>query len=240
DHRFLLDNIVMLSRTYSKRGDLRSAERFLMEGNALTTQNQLRLEEMGIYKELSKLYKRKGETRKSLFYQTKYIHLKDSVYNEVQTNNLMRLHAEGLEKEHKTQLAAQERTMQLKDESINKQRIINILIGVVCIFLSILIYMLIGIFNDRKRTNALLLKKVKDRTAELERNRLDLLNAIAEQGTTLIQLKSTLSISVKSMHELCSTEISGTPDADSNKYFTEIDGITRNVSRSLENLWLEQ
>ncbi|HEY3402821.1 MAG TPA: tetratricopeptide repeat protein, partial [Ohtaekwangia sp.] len=120
-HRFLFDAIIYLAKIYLKRGDLTSAEQFLMEGNTLTTQNHFDLEEMKVYKELIALFRARDEIRKLPFYQAKYIQLNDSIYNETKTNNLMHLHAEDREKEYKTQLAAQERTMQLKDEIISKQ-----------------------------------------------------------------------------------------------------------------------
>ncbi len=238
-HRFVLDNIIYLSKIYLKLGDVLKAEQFLGEGEEMANKTLLQLEEMKIYEELSALYKAKGDNRKLSFYQTKYIQKNDSIYNQNQTGNLMQLHAEATEKEYKTQFASQEKMMGLKDEIINKQLGINLLIGFALILLAIVVYVLIRILNDRKLANTLLIKKVNERTSELERNHKEILSAIKHRDNALAQWENTIALSVTSIRDLCSVATSAELDTDDQRYFTEIDGITKKVSDSLDSILLK-
>src|SRR6188768_4073670 len=96
--------------------------------------------------------------------------MKDIVSNDIQTNNLMRLHTEAVEKENKTQLTSQEQSLQLKAQIIKTQLGIIILIGTTVVLLIVLIYVLTKIFLQRRDANYLLNKKVVERSVELLRN----------------------------------------------------------------------
>ena len=57
---------------------------------------------MQLYGQLAKIYEKIGTFQRSLIYQSKYIELiKDSVYTEELTKNLMRVEAEFKERESK-------------------------------------------------------------------------------------------------------------------------------------------
>ncbi len=234
--RFIFDNIICLSKIYLKQGVLSSAEKFLEEGEGLIKISDFDLEEMKLYEQFRSLYKIKRNYKKLSLYQEKYIQMKDSVSNETQTNNLMRLHAESAEKENKTQLASQEQTLQLKEEIINKQLGINVLIGFAVALLAILIYVLIKIFLQRKEANYLLNKKVLERSDELLQNQQSLTLAIEQRDLALAKLSVDLSNAIESMKSLCVAGVNMKTDPSTQRYFEEINTTTSTLSMSLQGI----
>ncbi len=236
NQRFIFDDIIYLSQIYLKQGKFTTAEKFLLEGERMTIASHFDLEEMKLYEEFCSLYKAKTNYSKLSIYQKKYIDMKDSVSNNTQTNNLMRLHAEASDKENKAQLASQEKTLQLKDEIINKQLGINTLIGFIVALLAILIYVLIKIFKQRKKANYLLNKKVLERSEELLQNQLSLTFAIERRDLALAKLSMDLNSAIESMKSLCTAGVNMKSDPSTQRYFEEINSTTSNLSMSLQSI----
>ena len=66
---------------------------------------------------------------RTAFYQQKYIQLKDSVYSEELTINLMKIEADYQERENRAKIEAQGQVLQLKEEIIKRQQILNIVVS---------------------------------------------------------------------------------------------------------------
>ncbi|MEO7988309.1 MAG: tetratricopeptide repeat protein [Chryseolinea sp.] len=236
DQRYIFENINGLSEIYLMQGKLALAEIFLIEGEKMSNTSNFDAEEMILYKRFCSLYMAKRNYKKLSFYQEKYIQMRDSVSNESQTNNLMRLHAEASEKENKAQLTSQEQTLQLKDEIINKQFGINVLIGFAIALLAIFIYVLVKIFHQRKEANYLLNIKVIERSDELSSNYENLKLALEQRDTTLAQLNKDLNNSIESMRTLCTAGVKVEIDKNALQYFNEISATTSSLSKSLHNI----
>lgn len=239
NHRYVFDNIIVLSQIYLKQNDLASAERFLLEGEKMTEASHFDLEEMKLYQELCTLYKAQGNYKKLSFYQENYMQMKDSVSNDAQTNNLMRLHAEATKKENKIQLVAQEQALQLKDQIINKQLGINVLIGIAVTLLALLIYILIKIFLQRRDNHYLLIQKVRERSDELLKNQQSLKLAIEQRDSALARLGHDLNHSMQSIRSLCSAGSEKPTDSNTLRYFDEINITTLTLSNSLDSILTE-
>jgi tetratricopeptide (TPR) repeat protein len=237
--RLLFDNIIYLSKIYLKRGNISATQKFLSEGERMTKESHFDLEEMSLYQQLCALYSAKGNYNKLSLYKEKYIQIKDSIYTQNQTSNLMRLHAEASEKGNKTQLASQEQTLQLKDQIINKQSLANILTGIAVVLLATLIHVLTKIFLRRREANYLLNKKVLERSDELLQNQQSLKIAIEQRDVALTRLSQDLSNSIESMRSLCSAGSEMEADSNARRYFNEINITTRNLSNSLSNILSE-
>ncbi len=238
NQRYIFENINDLSEIYLMQGKLTLAEIFLMEGEKMSNTSNFDAEEMILYKRLCSLYMAKRNYKKLSFYQEKYIQMRDSVSNESQTNNLMRLHAESAEKENKAQLTSQEQTLQLKDEIINKQLGINTLIGFAIALLAILIYVLIKIFLQYKEASYLLNKKVIERSDDLLRNYEKLKLALHQRDLALAKLNYDFSNSIESMRSLCLAGTKANKDLNTQRYFNEINITTSNLSNSLSSISL--
>jgi tetratricopeptide (TPR) repeat protein len=168
DRRFQFDNIIMLSKIYQSDGRLLQAEKYLREAEKLVPEASYNLEVIKLYKQFSTLYEKMGNERQMVFYQKKYITLRDSVYNENYTNGLMRVQADYLERENKEKIASQQEALNLKDEIIVRQRLLSILVVISSLLLIFLVYVLYKNNKQRKIANQLLDQKVMERTEELE------------------------------------------------------------------------
>lgn len=184
DRRFQFDNIIMLSKIYQADGQLLKVEKYLREAENLVPDASYNLEVIKLYKQFFILYERKGNIKQMVFYQKKYIALKDSVYNESYTNGLMRVQAEFLERENNARLAIQQQNLELKDKIIVRQNWLNILAGVTAMLLFLVVYFLYRRNKQRRIANRLLGQKIAARTSELESSYSELRKRLEENELT--------------------------------------------------------
>ena len=108
DERFQLDNIVYLSQIYINTRKMILAEKYLKIAEELIDAGApYNLELIKVYNGLFTFYRTSGDYEKVAWYQGKYIQLKDSIYSEELTSNLMKVEAEYLERENKAMIASQ-------------------------------------------------------------------------------------------------------------------------------------
>src|SRR5690606_1393364 len=169
DARFQLDNLDYLSRICleDKRYDLAETNLKLAEQIALQYPT-LNLERTKLYQRLGILYHRIGNFRDASVYQLKYINLKDSVYSQDLTRNLMRLEAEHLEREYLATIASHKELLALNKVVIRRQDMINtittVLVALSVGFLVLLFYS----YRQKIKINKLLDRKVDERTEQLQ------------------------------------------------------------------------
>jgi hypothetical protein len=156
-------------------------------------------------------------------YQKKYIQLKDSVYNEKYTNNLMRVQAEYLEHENKARLAAQQQMLDLKDKIIVRQNLLNILVGMAAILLISIVFVLYQNNKQRKKANQLLDKKVAERTRELESSYNQLCKKFEEEDLTVKKTITDVRSAVATMEGLRSLSIKENANSENVKQLELLD-----------------
>ena len=122
---------------------------------------------------------------------------------------------------------------------IERQKGINLLIGLVVLLMVVLIYSLFRILQDRKLVNLLLDQKVKDRTEELKRNHNELISGIKQRDALVVKLSHDLNTSLESMQMLCATGSQTETNSVAIRYFEEINSTTVSLSNSLSNILAE-
>lgn len=140
----------------------------MKEAEVLIQSIDFNLEVVKLYRQLYTLYGNIGDNDKLVFYQRKYIYLKDSIYSKDLTNNLMRIQSEYLKRENTARLSSQQQALELKNRVILVQNWIGILCGVVTVLLICIVYILYKVSCQRKQANQLLQKRVAERMKEQE------------------------------------------------------------------------
>lgn len=168
EERLRFDNVAMLARIYMGNGKLSKAEEILKEAEFLIHSIEYNLEVLELYKQLYILYRSTGNIDKLNLYQSRYIHLKDSVYNQDLTNNLMRIQSEHLERANSARLFSQKQALVLKDKVLLRQRWLSIFAAVVAVLLTFTLYMLLKVFYQRNQAGQLLQERVAERIREQE------------------------------------------------------------------------
>ncbi|MBT1705322.1 tetratricopeptide repeat protein [Chryseosolibacter indicus] len=185
DHRFVLDNIDYLVKIYNDSNQY-EVVKYLKEAEVIIDRGTpFNLEAIKIYSHFIDLYNVEKDFEKMAYYQNKYIELKDSIYNENLTTNLMKVESDYLQRENIARIKAQGQVIDLTEKNIAVQRLVNILIGIVAFALLIVIMLLIRINKTRKTINEALEKKVQERTYQLALNRDSWLQAYKEKEASL-------------------------------------------------------
>lgn len=184
--RFQLDNIDYLSQIYLERKRPNEAAHYLHIGERIIMDfPTFNLENLKLYSRLSDLYRTLRNFEMASDYQFKYKQLRDGVYSEELTNNLMRIEAENLERENLRKIEAQNEILALNQHIINRQNMINVL-SIILILISIgLGSVLYRNYQQKKRINAYLDGKIGERTRELNNSSLQLSKAFHERDLML-------------------------------------------------------
>lgn len=168
NERYQLVVIFNLAQVCLDRSQLFKAEQYLLEAESLLQKTPFRYEVRDIYSRLSILYKRIGNRHKRILSQEKYIQYSDSIFNRTTLSNLMKVESEFHERRNKARITQQEQVLALRDEVINRQQVVNILVSIVAALLITLLYILYRSNRQKKFTNQLLEQKVQTRTQALE------------------------------------------------------------------------
>lgn len=238
DSRMQLDNIYLLAEIYTKRGQIENAIRYLDEGEKLIEGGiSFNLEMIKIYSRFADLYLSLRNFEKASYYQTQYIELKDSIYDEALTLNLMRIEAEFLERENKEKIAEQDEIILLKEEIIRRQKIqSSIFFLLVLITLCCLIFLFM-IYKQKQNVNILLEEKIRQRTSQLESNRDSLLKRIIEKDLRIKRASEVISTTISTVEGLCGTAVKDVTDRRAHLYLEMIGISIGSLSRSLESVF---
>ena len=204
DERFQLDNIIHLVQIHIVSNNLTLAENYLDKAEKLIIRGSSYNREMiEVYRQLFSLYKKSENFEKVAFYQGKYITLKDSIFGEELTTNLMKIEAEHLEKENKAKIESQNKILALNEEVIIRQKYLNVFVGLVTLLLVALAIVLIRSNRQKQKINQLLDKKVRERTQELEFNQNVLQRACEERDVLIDKTAADIRRSLATIKGLC-------------------------------------
>ena len=238
---YQLDNLIHLFKIYRDTKNLSAAKKLIKDADELmTTSTYYSQGVMQLCGQLTKVYEQIGNLSKVAFYQSKYIELKDSVYTEELTKNLMRVEAQFKDRESKERIDAQTKILALREDVINRQRLLNVIVGLVAFLLIILILVLIQNVKQKKRANSLLEDKVKERTIELELNHKLLLKAMQERNVQFQRMSSEIKSSlatIKGLGVLVSHDV-GTTNVSN--YLAKIEETSNNLIRGLNRVHDQQ
>lgn len=160
-NRKVLANVLHHFGIYNlEQNKLDESRQQLEQALAIATELHLRRTKRDIYGTLHQLYGQQGNIRKTLEFQTKYMELKDSIFNEQMANNLKEI-----------QLSAQKRysegVIQQKDMELRRVRLIILLVGVIAALVFVVSVLIYRNYRISHRMKILLEEEVKKRTSEL-------------------------------------------------------------------------
>jgi tetratricopeptide (TPR) repeat protein len=237
DSRMQLDNIYLLSEIYINEERTAKAMTYLQNGENLIRKGMpFNLEAIKLYFRLSKLFLAKGNFRQAAEYQSRYIQLKDSIYNESLTNNLMKIEAEQVERENEARLAAQAETIALKEAIISRQLIIHVVSALLAVSSLILFITLFKSLRQRKNMNNLLERNIRERTFELESSRHELLKLIREKELRNCRAAGDLADGIRTIRGLCLTGSKDISDPVARTYMNKIDSVSDRLNSLLPRL----
>lgn len=130
DVRYIIDNTILISRIYRRKGNLLASKRFLNATEKILPESSHNLEMLKLYREFSMVYKALRDTSNLALAQEKYIILRDTVYNGDRISSLAKINAQFLERERESLIAIQAEQGKLKNSIAGKQYTINLLIMV--------------------------------------------------------------------------------------------------------------
>lgn len=205
DHRMELDNIYLLAKISMERNDLRKAEHYLNAGDYLIQKKiPFNMEAIKVYGELSELYLRLRKFEQASFYQSRYIALRDSIYNESLTTNLMKVESGYLQRENEARIEAQQELIRLKEQIVNRQVVLNWLAGFVVVTAMILLFFVYRNYRLKKNSNLILEQKIVERTHELDLRVALLLKALNEKELAITRLMSIITETTNSLKGIVS------------------------------------
>ncbi len=233
-----ITTLINLIEIHTALDELDSAEDYLTEAEVLTKTGSLYSYEMShMYFRLILAYRKLNNIEKTSFFQSKYISLRDSIFNEDLATNLMKIEAEHLEKENKAKIEAQNAVLTLNQEVMLRQKYLNVFIGIVALLLIALITMLVKSNKQKQKINRLLDMKVRERTQELENNRDALQRACEERDILIDKTSNDIRNSLATIKGLCSVGLKDVNDPVALQYIKKMDNVTDKFSATLGRLY---
>ena len=237
DIRFQFDNISLLTEIYIKRNQITLAEKYLEEAEKLTdTDGRYRRELSEIYFQFAQLYNKSKDLKRKVYFQDKYIALRDSIFNEEVTANLMKAESGYIERESRARIEAQNKIMALNNEIMVRQRIANVAIGVVALFGILLAIMFARRNKAKQLANRILDEKVTERTRELQINQDALERAWNERDLLIHRVSTDIQSSIATIKGLCFLGQHEVDHAKMEDYWTRIGSTSERLSSIFHRL----
>jgi len=172
DQRMISDNIYFLTDIYLDRNEALRAKPLVHQAMRLAeSDNAFPETRLHAYLRLSEFYFKTGRFRQAANFQGKYIELNDSVYSREYTVRLMAKEVEFAQQQNNARIRAQAEALQLNHEIVARQRNVNFLTSALAVIVLGCFVLLFRNYQQKKVANALLAKRVRERTTEIEMNR---------------------------------------------------------------------
>ena len=162
--------------------------------------------------------------------------LRDSIYSEELTQNLMAVQAEYEQRENKAKIESQNNLLVLKEEIIGKQQWLNILAVATVLLLVAFVITLFRNNQQKKKTNQLLELKVQERTKELSQSYQLIEKAYADQTHLIVKASSDIKSPLSTMKGLCSLALQEIEDPSAKQYMIQMDATTTHLSEMVNKL----
>lgn len=189
DTRFMGENLVYLAKVYVKQKNFELAIKNLSSAETLIGHGAYNELLIDIYRQYSLLYNQTGDFQNAATYQSKYISLKDSIYNDDLIGDLAKIQTNYAERENI-------KTIAVKDEVIQRQRSLNFAIVIIAILASLLIFVLYRGNRVKKKVNQALSDAkaiIEDQNRQLLSSNYNLDKELKEKNTELQKANESLS-----------------------------------------------
>lgn len=232
DNRMTLDNIYMLTEMFIIQRRFEDALLYLRQGERIINKGvPFNMETVKIYRTFSDFFNSVGNFERAAFYQHRYIKLKDSLYSEKLTTNLMKIESAFLERENLERISAQEEIIALKETVIRRQTTLNFAVAFIAILFLAFLALLLRDFRRRKTLNIMLENKVRERTHEIESNRGELFRIIDENDRRWARTHVMVEAALDRIKGLCDTAVRDFDSPAHHAYFQRIGTTADELSR---------
>ncbi len=188
NRRFQAENLITLAKTYFAEQNYEKAGLALAECETIAAEshyNQILIDD---YRVSSRLFNTLKNYEKAAYYQNLYIELKDSIYNENLIGNLAKIQTNYAERVNL-------KTIQDKEEVIERQRVLNVAIVIIAILASLLIFVLYWSNHVKKKVNQALSDAkliIEDQNRQLLSSNFNLDKELKEKNTELQRANESL------------------------------------------------
>lgn len=223
DFRMQMDNLYLLGKMAIKEGNFDKAKAFLNQGERLIDEGiPFNMEMIKIYRELSELHLGARDFERAAFYQSRYIALRDSIYNESLTTSLMTIESAHLQRQNVARITAQSEIIALKEEVINRQSNLNIVTSLLAVTAFAFLIFLFKSYLFKKRVNLRLEETVRRRTRELDERVSKLRTSVRVSELHLQKLSRTASETSRLIQNLCEAGVKEACSEDISLYLKRI------------------
>lgn len=188
NNRFMGENLVYIGKVNIATKNWDAAVKALKEAEAIIAAANYNEVLIDIYRQYSLLYNQLQDFENASLYQTKYITLKDSVYNDDLIGDLAKIQTNYAERENLKAIAD-------KDEVIERQRSLNLAIVIIALLASLLIFVLFRTNRVRKKVNLALSDAkaiIEDQNRQLLSSNYNLDRELKEKNTELQKANESL------------------------------------------------
>ncbi len=152
-----------LASIYIKLNKLNKADSVLREAIRLALKTGARKPLANSYQLLSEYYAKTGSYKKAFEYQSKYIHLNDSLLNSEMISKISEVNAKYETEKKEKQIALLQRDKLKTDAALNKQKIVKLYYAIASIIIlvsSVLIILIIW-YRQKRKSEKLLTKSIE-------------------------------------------------------------------------------
>lgn len=167
DSKTLASTLYHLSALTELDGEYELTLAYLSEAESLAKQINLRRLRRDIYESYKNVYQELGDLPKVVYYQSRFMGMKDSILNEQMYKNLKDIQLDAQRKQSEV-------IIQQKDTEIERVRLITTLVGVISILLVVVSILIYRNYRASHRMKKILEKEIEKRTGELVKSNTDL------------------------------------------------------------------
>jgi tetratricopeptide (TPR) repeat protein len=190
NERFEFENIIFLLKIELINNNLISAHRYINAAEEILSEADYNLAKIQTYEQIFKVYLRQRDYEKATKFMGMYISLRNRIYNEDLTQNLMVTQAEYEQRENKEILESGAKILVLKADVINSKRLVSIYTGIAVALLIALVMILYMNGRRKEKANLLLEKRVVERTKSLQLNYELIMQSFQKQNHNMNKVKS--------------------------------------------------
>jgi signal transduction histidine kinase len=250
NQRFFVENLLFLGRLDFVENKIDSAVKKLDTVERIASEQSFMEILIETYKVYLEIYKTTSNFEKASFYQSKYIHVKDSVYNEKLIENLAKIQTDYAERENI-------KTIATKDVQIEQQRDLSVLVAIIAILAGLLILVLQRSNRVSKRVNAQLSeaketiqqqnklleiknkdldREVEKKTIDLERVNLSLKQVNDELDNFIYKTSHDIRGPLASLKGMCNVALMDVKDPVALDYLRKLDSTAERLNSILTRL----
>lgn len=236
EKRFEIESLTHIASIFSEKGDYDSANFYLINANEIARNYNYSQLLLSIYKQFSEVYGNLKDYKNAALYSKKYSDLKDSTFNAQLIKNLGDIQTRFAEREN---LA----TINTKEQIIEQQRYVSMLIAITVILSGLLILFIMRINRITRRLNTKLSEEVQKQTAELvvakvklEKSNTSLRYVNAELDNLIYKTSHDLKGPLTTLKGICNLAMIDVREAIALDYFQKIDNTAEKLNKVLDRL----